>query len=453
MAVSINRNLAVERKTDFERWSNPAALEPAWDRRAAFAANFIAGGARVLDLGCGQMALRRFLPNGCNYQPCDLIARDPSTIVCDFNASEFPEAAAEKADVITMLGVLEYIVDVDSFFARLQRAKCDVVLSYCATEFTGAIDRAALGWINHFSFHDLAILFDRFGYQLDRADRIDDLQVLMKLRQSSRPAPLPPCSVAVVSYSDIGNFGDRLGYHIVNSLIPAAADVHHLTFNTLAKARASYDLVVLGIGNSIFKPLLTDELLDFVGRGKAAIGIFGTQYRELMSRPAMERLVERLDTWFARYEEDVLHFGRGRPNVVHLGDWLISQFPMVKAFDDQPLQIGNEILFELPLDRVIQKIQRHKNVYSTRLHALLCALTAAELVGYAEQSEVGAPGIVSGKFRSMLVDVFGRTFPEKKFFIVDRDAVKRYKSRVHGNVATVGQRIEAILRNVAVAAA
>src|SRR5271170_1837644 len=158
MTVSINRNLAVERKTDFERWSNPAALEPAWDKRAAFAADFIADGAHVLDLGCGRMMLRRFLPNGCNYQPCDLVARDPSTIVCDFNAGEFPEAAAGNADVITMLGVLEYIVDVDTFFAHLQRTGRDVVLSYCATEFTGSIDRSALGWINHFSFYDLAVL-------------------------------------------------------------------------------------------------------------------------------------------------------------------------------------------------------------------------------------------------------------------------------------------------------
>ena len=36
--------------------------------------------------------------------------------------------------------------------------------------------------------------------------------------------------------------------------------------------------------------------------------------------------------------------------------------------------------------------------------------------------------------------------------MVDRDAVTRYKARVHRNVAQVGERIDAILRNVAVAA-
>ena len=53
----------------------------------------------------------------------------------------------------------------------------------------------------------------------------------------------------------------------------------------------------------------------------------------------------------------------------------------------------------------------------------------------------------------MLIDIFGRAYPQQKFFLVDRDAVTRYKGRVHRNVAKVGARIGSILRNVAVAAA
>ena len=56
---------------------------------------------------------------------------------------------------------------------------------------------------------------------------------------------------------------------------------------------------------------------------------------------------------------------------------------------------------------------------------------------------------MSGKFRSMLIDIFGRTYPEKEFFQVDRDAVVRYKTRVHRNVARVGTKLQSILRNVA----
>ena len=52
----------------------------------------------------------------------------------------------------------------------------------------------------------------------------------------------------------------------------------------------------------------------------------------------------------------------------------------------------------------------------------------------------------------MLIDVFGRSYPERQFFLVDRDAVRRYKARVHRNVGTVRRRIDALLRNAAVAA-
>jgi hypothetical protein len=146
-------------------------------------------------------------------------------------------------------------------------------------------------------------------------------------------------------------------------------------------------------------------------------------------------------------------YGRGRGNVVHLGDWLIDQFPMNTSTLDEPLQIVDETRPDHALDWAIQVIQCHRQVYSARLHPLLCALTAAELVAYAEQPSEQMPGIISGEFRSMLIDIFGRSYPEKQFFIVDRDAVRRYKARVHRNVARVAERIDAILRNEAVASA
>lgn len=443
-----DRKDALARKTDKTRWSDPASLEAAWDARAELAARFIPAGARVLDLGCGKMALRRFLPYGCIYKGCDLVAREAETVVCDFNLGQFPTEAAADADLITMLGVLEYITDVDAFFAHLRSTNRDVVLSYCATDLSGSVDRLACGWLNHFSFLGLAKLFDRHGFQITATHPVDHLQILMRLTPVDRLPAVNPGTVAVISYNDVGNFGDRLGYHMINSLLPADATVDHLTFQTLDRARDAYDLVVLGIGNSIYQPLLTDNLLNVVSRGKAKVGIFGTQYRELIPRVVLDRLIDRLDTWFARYEDDVMMYGRGRANVEHLGDWLIDQFPMATPVSDEQLKIGDEIWKELPLDRTIQHIQKFKQVFSTRLHPLLCALTSAHTVAYTEQPAQGTP-IVSGKFRSMLIDIFGRTFPEEAFFQVDRDAVIRYKMRVHGNVARVGSRLQSMLHNVA----
>ncbi len=446
MALHIDSNLALAHTA--ARLADPNALEQAPDERAAFAAQFIPAGARVLELGCGRMALRRFLPNGCGYQGCDLVARDDDTVVCDFNAGEFPSEAAAQADIIVMLGVLETIVDVESFFTHLRFCKRDVVLSYCATNLTGKCDRAALGWVNNFSFFDLVRLFDRYGFRIECTAPIDSAQALMRLTPAERLMPVTPCSVAVVSGGDGSQLGGRLGLHMINALLPGEADVHHLTFSTLGQAREAYDLVVIGTGDSLFKPLIRDEVLDIVARGKSAIGIFGTQYRELIPRPALERLIDRLDTWFARYQDDVLMYGRGRNNVEHLGDWLIDMFPLTTATDDEQLRIG-AAMGDVSLD--IETIQRHKQVYSAAPQPFLCALTSAELAAYAEPPAAELPGAAAGHFRSMLIDIFGRSYPEKEFFLVDREAVTRYKARVHRNVTRVGERIEAILRNVAVA--
>jgi hypothetical protein len=186
-----------------------------------------------------------------------------------------------------------------------------------------------------------------------------------------------------------------------------------------------------------------------LSRGKAIVGIFGTQYRELMPRWLIDKLIDRLDFWYARYQDDVQLYGRGRQNVEHLGDWLIDQFPMSTPIDAGELHVGDEIKKELQLDRTIQFIQKYRRVHSTRLHPLLCALTSAEEVSYSEQMEGGLPTLVSGKFRSMLIDVFGRTYPEKTFFPVDRAAVVNYKKHVRRKVLDVETRLQAMLRNVA----
>jgi Methyltransferase domain len=449
MALQTHGTLA--RAADAARWSDPRSFEPAHDERAQFAAQFVPAGARVLEFNCGRMALRRYLPGGCEYRGCDLVAREADTIVCDLNAGEFPTEAALAADIIVMLGVLETITDVETFFTHLRFCKGDLVLSYCATDLTGKCDRAALGYTNHFSYFELARLFDRFGFRIECTAPIDSAQALIRLTPAERMRPLAPCSVAVVSDGDAESFGGRLGLHMINALLPGEADVHHLRFDALGEARAQYDLVVLGTGTSLFQPLIGDEVLDLLSRSKASIGIFGTQYRELIPRAGVERLIERLDCWFARYQDDVLLYGRGRGNVEHLGDWLIDFFPITEPSDDEPLTVGAEMDGAEPFDRAIQEIQRHRRVFSHRLHPLLCALTSAETAAYADTPSAAAPGIASGTFRSMLFDIFGRSYPERQFFLVDRDAVRRYKARVHRNVATVRRRIDILLRNVAVA--
>ena len=111
--IARRRERVAARETDAERWSRRESLSPRWGYRAGLAAQMISAYSRVLDIGCGAMDLECALPEGCAYQPCDLVARDERTIVCDLNRGEFPEAS--QADVVTMLGVLEYVLSLVLF--------------------------------------------------------------------------------------------------------------------------------------------------------------------------------------------------------------------------------------------------------------------------------------------------------------------------------------------------
>ncbi|MBS0535942.1 MAG: methyltransferase domain-containing protein [Proteobacteria bacterium] len=451
MALQVNANLALKLVHDEARRPDAASkLDP----RAQLAAQFIPAGARILDLGSGGgETLRDLVPFGASYEAVDHLAHAKGSLIHDLTGAEFPTRAATECDIVVMLGVVEKIADLEALFTHLRFCGRDVILSYCPTNLVGGEERTARGFGNHLSYADLITLFDRYGFRIECTAPVSGQEMLMRLTPTGRVAPVLRCHVAVVSDGDAGNFGDRLGLSMINAVLPGEARVDHMTFRTLRErmetARADYDLVVIGVGNAMFQPLLGDDVVRILARAKSAIGIFGTAYRELIPRAMIDRVIDRLDLWYAPYEDDVRIYGRGRSNAVHLGDWLIEQFPLTEASLDQPLQIGADIGPELALDRTIATIQRHRKVHSARLHPLLCALASAEYAAYSEEPSGQMPGIVSGKFRSMLIDIFGRAYPEQQFFMVDRDAVARYKARVHGNVAAMRERVAAMLRNVA----
>jgi len=447
MALFVNSNLALELPADLDR--QPTSARAKSDPRAELAAHFIPAGARVLDFGASP-ALRALLPNGCNYVTGSPAGKKRQARAIDLSIDEFPTEAATRADVIVMLGVLERVKDIESLFTHLRFCRRDIILSCYPTDFAKT-GRRTKDFVSQMSLCDLALLFDRYGFRIESTAPVDEAQMLMRLTPTERLAPVAACNVAVISGNDANDLAARLGRQLINTILPGECRVHHLDPATLAQAQHNYDLVILGAGSSLFPPLLGEGVLDVVSRAASAIGIFGTQGRELIARPEFDRILDRLDTWFARYEDDVLMFGRDRKNVVHTGDWLIDQFPLARATNDEPLVISGDLGPEFALDRAISTIQQHRQVYSTVPAALLCALTSADLAAYAEMP-AQQPDLSAGQFRSMLIDIFGRTWPQQKFFLVDRDAVIRYKTRVHQNVSKIRARIGAILRSVAVAA-
>lgn len=162
------RELVAAGVTDKARWSDPAQLEAAWNERARQTATYIPVGAHVLDLGCGAMALRTMLPQGCRYTPADLVARSEDTILVDFNQEQFPDG---KFDVAVLLNVLEFIHEPAKLLAKCRQAAGTLVLSY---QVDGGGDKRARresGYFSDLSESQLQAMLKQAGWRVDMSGR------------------------------------------------------------------------------------------------------------------------------------------------------------------------------------------------------------------------------------------------------------------------------------------
>jgi hypothetical protein len=411
-------------------------------------ADFVPAGARVLDLGATVPELHSLLPHGCAYMACGKTASREGVLPCDLEGGEFPMDAASGADIVVLHETIERVADADALAANLHAAGCTVILSCAPTDLTSD---AARGVNSRFGFYELTRLFDRHGFRIECSAPAGEGQMVMRLAPERKVMPVVGCRVAVLAEGD--DFGARVGRELLASVLPGEASVDWFTFDQIRTVQPGYDLVVLGTGSALSPAVVDDALIGFASCGRAAIGIFGTQYRELIPRAGIERLIDRLDVWYARHEADAMMYGRGRDNVTHLGDWLIDRFPLAQGTVNEPLLIGANAGAETDLAATIAFIQRHAGIFTTHPAAFLCALAAAETAAWCETPDSRLPGLPSGEFRSLLIDVFGRSFPEKDFFLVDRDAVMRYKARVRANVAAMRETIAGLIEAKARAAA
>lgn len=95
-----------------------AGLDTKWENRTRLAAEWLQNEKIVADIGCGLMALESFLPEQTIYLPMDVVRRDARTVVVDLNREPIPQFTC---DAVVMLGVLEYIDDVEAVFDQLRR--------------------------------------------------------------------------------------------------------------------------------------------------------------------------------------------------------------------------------------------------------------------------------------------------------------------------------------------
>ncbi|MBF0613092.1 MAG: hypothetical protein HQL55_18380, partial [Magnetococcales bacterium] len=127
-------------------------------------------------------------------------------------------------------------------------------------------------------FASLADFLAKYGLLVQASQQLSS-GLLIKAVAITWPQSLPLKKVAILSYGNINNFGDRLGLHLISRLLPAHAVTKHLFFSPLEVSDETFDLLILGIGNSLFRQVLTPHLLELMNRCQQTVGIFGTQYR------------------------------------------------------------------------------------------------------------------------------------------------------------------------------
>lgn len=150
--------------TDLDRWANAERLASDWDRRCDFVARFVRPGLRIIDIGCGRMAVERLFAPAA-YVPVDVVARDARTKVIDLNGQPLPTAWLNGMQLATMLGVFEYLTDPRSVMAGLASQGIPLLASYNCTELAPDAPRADLGWVNAYDIAGIEALARAAGYR------------------------------------------------------------------------------------------------------------------------------------------------------------------------------------------------------------------------------------------------------------------------------------------------
>ena len=148
---------------------------PSWLDRALKCAALIAqirpehGEFVVSDIGCGDMKLARCLQTAgvsVTYRGYDLVPQLPEVTPLDVRTT----APGMHSDVITLMGVIEYLDDFPSVLRRLRTVTDSLVLSHVVRDTSDYSPQrlAELGWKQYLYSAELEQMLRDAGFRVDR---------------------------------------------------------------------------------------------------------------------------------------------------------------------------------------------------------------------------------------------------------------------------------------------
>ncbi len=165
-------------------WSNPRNFKSTWASRAAVAAKLIPDESIVCDIGCGSLeVLRPFVPEG-SYLPADMTVWHPDVEFCDLNNKVYPERSLSRANVVTLLGVIEYLTDAAATLGELAMRNKTVIFSYCSADLSKKRNKL---WINEFTTSDVLMITHSAGYERVQVQKYSHAQFVFGAHPTSQP--------------------------------------------------------------------------------------------------------------------------------------------------------------------------------------------------------------------------------------------------------------------------
>lgn len=172
---------------------------PTWHQRAELCAELVGSlefsskkELALADIGCGDQKLREALRQrglNCHYEGFDLMPQSSDVTRFDLQSDVLPRTY----DVVVLLGVIEYLEQVEKVLAALVLKAPWLVLSHVIRQgdYYTTERRVELGWRNHFTETEIGRVLENNGLAVVRRELTSDNRTLLIVCRSMRFAKAP----------------------------------------------------------------------------------------------------------------------------------------------------------------------------------------------------------------------------------------------------------------------